>query len=46
MKIEFCSEIKDILTIENSLDEFMINLFTHLFKTKADMIEIHLCESF
>ncbi|CAD8063636.1 unnamed protein product [Paramecium primaurelia] len=46
MKIEFCQEIKDIFTIENTLDEFMINFFTHLFKTKADIIQIHLCKSF
>ncbi|CAD8175168.1 unnamed protein product [Paramecium octaurelia] len=46
MRIEFCSEIKEIFTIENSLDEFMINFFTHLFKTKAEIIQIHLCNSF
>ncbi|CAD8079385.1 unnamed protein product [Paramecium sonneborni] len=46
IKFEIWSEIKDILTIENSLDNFMINFFTHLCKTKAEIIQIFLCISF
>ncbi|CAD8091520.1 unnamed protein product [Paramecium sonneborni] len=46
IKIEVCSEVKDILTIENCLDDFMINFFTHLCKTKAEIIQIYLCKSF
>ncbi|CAD8157930.1 unnamed protein product [Paramecium pentaurelia] len=46
IKIEFCQEIKEIYTIENSLEEFMINFFNYLFKIKTDIIQIYLCTSF
>ncbi|CAK76463.1 unnamed protein product (macronuclear) [Paramecium tetraurelia] len=46
IKIECCPEIKEISTIENSLDEFMIHFFTHIFKTKAEIIQIYLCKSY